>query len=430
MRRTTNTVTVTRESGSFDFLRCTPIVFYNLICTSLFRTFTQPHFLFYLFLIRNWFPVPYSGNCSCPFQEFLKTMQNNWDIAASPWAVIGTPEPAPKRPRDDAPAAVPSTGLDRLNLTNGIPSEAMPLERQRKWGHARVTEATMQQTHALMLKGRPSASATLSLMRAYTRWRRANGYDLETPGRSLAIFGGYLVEATLKYTTCASYVRTVLSIVQKESQGRTGCEWHVVGDVLKGIDLFAAAEVPDHALDIDEERAQWIIDRIESADVQFTVWAMCTIGGRVSDLNNFGGGQMFLRRTTSPPMFSVDFRVTKVGRTQCEKYSVTLPVWLPWKERWNEFLTSSRPFPADTDRFNKILHKAGFAETSYSFRRLFINRIIDRFTEKGMTEWCQVIELTGHQQVRMAKGTYKIPDAQRQLTKVGPRKPEKAWVFD
>lgn len=364
-------------------------------------------------------------------------MQSYWMGISSSWAGRLDPEPnrIEKRTRNDHGPLVlegcnPTERPLSLNLTFGLPSQAMPAARTRAWGHHRVTDATIEKTHELMLKGRPGASATLSLMRAYCRWRRANDLDSEAPGRALGVFGAYLAEAGLKMTTCASYVRSVLAITRKDNEGKMGCEWNVVNDVLKGLDLSAAAEEPDHAIDIGEDRAQEIIDVIRELDVQFSLWAMCTIGGRMEDLNNLGGGQLFLRRTSTPMMMSVDFRITKAGRTQVEKYSVTLPVWLPWKETWNVFLEAGTPFTANADRVNRVLHAAGYNETTYSFRRLFINRIVDRFTDRGVTEWCKVIEITGHQQARVVKGTYKIPDAQRQLKKVGPKKGEKTWVFE
>ena len=92
----------------------------------------------------------------------------------------------------------------------------------------------------------------------------------------------------------------------------------------------------------------------------------------------------------------VEFKVTKVATTSKERYNIDLPIWVPFQTEWNDLLSRDKPVSASCDRINKLLHSIGYLETTYSFRRLFINRIIDRFTEDDIVDWLKVIQLTGH----------------------------------
>ena len=104
------------------------------------------------------------------------------------------------------------------------------------------------------------------------------------------------------------------------------------------------------------------------------------------------------------------FRVTKTSRDGSESYEVTVEqnASLPFEPQWRVFLGKELPFRLKADSVNKILHRFGFPETTYSFRRFFIQATIARFSEHGHTEWCRVIEITGHQQGKTVRAKYAL----------------------
>ena len=291
-----------------------------------------------------------------------------------------------------------------LRLTGGVPSSAMPKEGHRTWAINEVTQKQLDTTERLIIFGSPSSAQRLSLWRAFGKWCDRQTTLPWARGETIAIFGGYLYDAGLKASTCASYVRTVLFFSRRESHVTP--KYHIADDLLKGLDKTAASEPRNHAIDIDEDRAREIISAIRQLDVQWTLWVMAMCGGRVADLMRLGPGKIVVQGSS----LWVHFQVTKTATEQSEQYSVQLPIWIPFRSEWAQFLSSSTPFTADCNRVDYVLHKAGFPETSYSFRRLFINQVIDRFTDAGLTNWISVIELTGHQQVKTVKGLYKRHD--------------------
>jgi len=173
-------------------------------------------------------------------------------------------------------------------------------------------------------------------------------------------------------------------------------------DILRGLDRHASRQSRDHAIDIDETRALVILSSIQAPDVAFVIWLMCVCGARVADIARLTPEQIQLR---GPRLF-IHFRETKTVMRPIDQYSVELDVWIPFKEEWRPYL-ERRIVGPNCDRVNKVLHGAGYEETTYSFRRLFVNRVIHRFTEGGVTDWLRVIELTGHRKPATAKGLYK-----------------------
>ena len=308
-------------------------------------------------------------------------------------------------PGSNNPLKRPHDPTWNLNLMCGLPASAMPGVGRRMWGHQDMT-GVCSLTERLMLEGCPAASQHQSLYRAFGRWRQANFIVEPAPGQVCALFGGYLLSAGLKASTCVNYVRTVGKFVRQESS-HPSPEWNAMESMIRGLELRAAAEVPNHAVDISEERAKFILESITSLDVQFSLWMLLNVGSRAADLNRLLECQIGI----SHDRVAVDFRITKVVRTQKERFSVSLPLWVPFKESWRPFLSQAKPFTADCDRINRILHDAGFSETTYSFRRLFVNRIIDRFTEDDLVNWVKVIEVTGHQQAMTVRGSYRVAQA-------------------
>ena len=320
-------------------------------------------------------------------------------------SALPVPAPPPGPPQYIDSLKRPLEPTWSLNLMGGYPVSAMPGMGNRMWGWQGMAGVSSL-TEQLMREACPAASQHLSLWRAFGRWRQANFVTEPPPGQLCALFGGYLLSAGLKASTCVGYTLTVAKFVRQESK-HPSPDWNAMQHLVRGLELRAAAEVPNHAPDISEERAEFILESITALDVQFSLWMLLNVGARAADLNRLEECQIGIANGR----VAVDFRITKVVRTQKERYSVSLPIWLPFKEGWRPFLTQSKPLTADCDRINRILHHAGFPETSYSFRRLFVNRIIDRFTEDGLVNWVKVIEVTGHQQAMTARGSYMVAQA-------------------
>lgn len=295
-----------------------------------------------------------------------------------------------------------------LQLQCGLPVKAMPKVGQRKWGETPVTDDTIRNAEELMLLGAPNAAAQLSLYRAFIRWRLK--LERETIlSEALIIFAAYLDGTGLKKTTCVEYVQTAKKMAR--SAGETfGDPSGALEGLLKGLKIKAALEKPEHAVDVSEERINVILSVLQREDVRFVVWLMSNCGARASDLQRLESNQIRL----IGDQLTILFRVTKTHREPGKAYQVTYTI-KNFDPQWSEFLFRQKPVTCDADAINKVLHKAGFPETTYSFRRFFVQETIDRFTEGGHTDWCRVIELTVHDKDSTVKGHYQrhIDDLER-----------------
>jgi len=299
-----------------------------------------------------------------------------------------------------------------LNLHLGLVADKTPREGRRKWGFQAVQDSTRRVAKEIVLLGQPTAGAQLSLYRAFCRWRSTHIDKRTSIGQTLCIFAGYLIEAQLKASTSSVYVRQLEVLCKREPPSGIPPEWSAVRDCIKGLDLMATKQPRDHAIDISQERAIEIINTIRDEGVAFSIWAMCMCGGRAADLIELDENSFVILTN----YVHVHFYKTKSRRRQDEQYSVDLPIWYPlpthlvaWSKRARPFVsvTARGSFVCDANRVDRILHSAGFPETSYSFRRLFINGIIDRLTENGVTKWMEVIELSGHETPKVVKSLYK-----------------------
>ena len=67
-------------------------------------------------------------------------------------------------------------------------------------------------------------------------------------------------------------------------------------------------------------------------------------------------------------------------------------------------------FTINCDAFNAALKSLGpelEGYTSYSFRRLFVHRVIERFTDEDeMVAWAEVVKLTAHVQIETVRVSY------------------------
>ena len=191
----------------------------------------------------------------------------------------------------------------------GFSVSAMPAMCTRLWGWQSMAGVSSL-TEQLMREACPAASQHLSLWRAFGRWRQANFGTEPPPGQLCALFGGYLLSAGLKASTCVGYTLTVAKFVRLEVPHHPSPEWNAMHHLVRGLELRAAAEVPNHAPDISEERAEFILESITALDVQFSLWMLLTIGARAADLNRLEECQIGIANAR----VAVDFRITKVVR--------------------------------------------------------------------------------------------------------------------
>ena len=192
----------------------------------------------------------------------------------------------------------------------------------RRWGHVPADAESISTTESLLLDGRPSAAAQLSLFRAFERWRGSNPHLPKSIGEVLAIFGGYLFEHDLKASTCANYVRTALFFCRRTHVGATDAQWFLAYDILRGLDRHACRQPRDHAIDIDENRALEILNAIRMQDIAFTIWLMLMSGARCADLASLAPEQVVLRESR----LYIHFRETKSVQRPADQYSVELEV--------------------------------------------------------------------------------------------------------
>jgi len=367
-------------------------------------------------------PVLMTGTNACEFPAaqcshslVTSSFSKNVDVGSS---VLSSRMNAPR-------IGVPMFSVEEtggLQLMAGIPVVAMPREGKRVWGSKAVSDSTHREAEKLLLEARTNSSQDLSLIRSFDRWRINYMVD-GSMGVILCIFCAYLFEAGLKASTCAAYTRRMLGLCMRQLTGY-GHEYHSTHDAIKAMELRAAMEVPEHAVDVSEERANEILSTVRDENARFTIWMMCMCGARVADLQRLTSSQFTIIYGSGEGTnkLKVSFYVTKTGRTQSERRTVTFPIWIPYETQWGQFRGQERHFVLDADALNKKLHAAGYKEeTSYSFRRLFINRIIDVFTDDdGYTDWAKVIEMTGHQQAKNVKGHYQV-----HLEPVKPEGPER-----
>ena len=332
-------------------------------------------------------PTPIQANLSYPSPPALHTMP----VVCAPFQRLTAPL---------APGQL-------LSLTCGVPSACMPSLGVRTYGGAMVSDHTVARAEAIIKLGAPTASQDLSIHRGFSSWRVKQGMQGFPLGQTLAVFGAYLEEADLKHSTIVEYVQSAHKMCRRD--GEVCADETTYRLFLKGAQLLAANDKPDHAIDVSMDRIMEILAKLDRAthdEWRFTIWMMVTCGARMSDL----------RRLKSAMIRFIDgilrifFRVTKTSRDGSESYEVTVEqnVVLPFEAQWRAFLAREMPFHLKADSVNKVLHRFGFPETTYSFRRFFIQATIARFTDQGHTEWCRVIEITGHQQGKTVRAKYAL----------------------
>jgi len=149
---------------------------------------------------------------------------------------------------------------------------------------------------------------------------------------------------------------------------------------------------------------------------QLVCWLLITTGGRIQDLMRMKRAQLVFRSLKDVAQLEVHFRYTKNRRSEKTQWvlKIALVDEIPIPNGVVALLKATPEKAAlisvDASNFNKAIDALGpaYAEyTSYSFRRLFVHRAIDRFRDDDdYIAWSEVMKLTGHVQVETLRTSY------------------------
>ena len=283
-------------------------------------------------------------------------------------------------------------------------------KRQRMWEARPVSAILASLASALLSLAHPTFAADSAVTREFEVFARTNcGFgplDL-----LLFLFATDLLLQGLKASTVDTYVSGILRCRAHANQKITG---PFVGDVKKVLEEIQCHEDVHHARDIDDETAMRFLALLDGP-AQAVCFLMIVCGARVADLMSMTRAQF---RFLPSRDVQVSFKLTKNHRKKGAQYSIVVPIPLGVPGSLATCFSPGDPFAPlislTTDQFNAALKPVGdrFPElagvTSYSFRRLFIQRNIDRFTDEKshLTDWAEVVKLTGHLKIETVRTRY------------------------
>ena len=283
-------------------------------------------------------------------------------------------------------------------------------KRQRMWIARPVTALLMSLTTALLTMAHPTYAADSAVTREFEEFARVNcGFgpmDL-----LLFLFATDLLLQGLKASTVDTYVSGVLRCRLHANQKISG---PYVGDVKKILEELQCHEEVNHARDIDDEMAMRFLLLLDGP-AQAVCFLMIVCGARVADLMDMTRSQF---RFLPSREAQVSFKLTKNHRKKGSQYSIVVPIPVGVPESLAAFFAPGDPsaplISLTTDAFNAALKPVGerypdlAGVTSYSFRRLFIQRNIARFTDEKshLTDWVEVVKLTGHLKIETVRTRY------------------------
>lgn len=290
-----------------------------------------------------------------------------------------------------------------------------------KYAAQRFTGDDLHRLQELASKATPHEKTVLSDTRRFVDFLEANP-GVESMGAALAQFAaqaaGHLGPASAK--NLAKNVKGALLAARVETGSLALCD-----AVLDGLDLTYAEAGAQHAVDITEvECKSWLpFDppyRIKKVQARAMIWIMCTCGARNADILR---AAMSIQLDLAHSRLSATFAVTKTNRTVSDKRTVSFPFFCKPDLDILSFMNSKgweEQLP-DADALNAVLKKADLKKvvqvqgkdprsiTSYSFRRLFIHRVISWYTDdEGIVDWMKVIQWSGHKTDDIVCSTYSV----------------------
>jgi len=191
-----------------------------------------------------------------------------------------------------------------------------------------------------------------------------------------------------------------------------------VADVFKILELLIAGEEVDHAKDIELPTALEVLQLL-TGQAQVLVWLMMVTGARVKDLLRMKRKQFRFSCIDGAAFLDVHFRYTKNRHTEVRQFVLhiqltdDIPIPRQVLEYFNSLSVESPVIHLGCDALNKTIDTLGpqfTSYTSYSFRRLFVHRAIEKFKDdEGHIAWAEVVKLTGHIRIETLRTSYAKP---------------------
>ena len=279
---------------------------------------------------------------------------------------------------------------------------------KRTWEPRVVSLNTMALATELLRMAHPNAPADASVTREFDTFVVLNA-KLGSLDILLFLFATDLLLQGLMASTVDTYVCGILRCKAHMRDKITG---PFVNDIKKILEEIQCHEEVTHAKDIDEALAARMLRLLDGA-AQVICFLMIICGARVADLMDMKRCQVVFL----PSMEArISFHVTKNHRSKAAMYSIIVPICAEVPNGMAKFLSvPDAPLIAlDTNAFNSALHEVGSRYcdlagiTSYSFRRLFVQRNIARFSDpkSHFTDWATVVKLTGHSKIETVRTCY------------------------
>jgi hypothetical protein len=290
-----------------------------------------------------------------------------------------------------------------------LPQASLPSGqgRGRTFEVRKVSDKLVELADALLLAVNSDAKSSTSIFETFKSFEKLN--PKMSRDVCLLLFLVDIVSQGIKASSAITYGRQILGAIS-----RTGeiLKSPLIGDAFRILDLISADEDTEHAIDISEEDAWWIIGRMRGEQRLLAFLMVCT-GIRCKDQEHILCSDLLFEASGKMTLY---FRWTKNHRRSKERYSIVVQP----KEFIPELLDAlaagpqQRLFPRAlaVGELNSALKLAvvdrpELAEvTSYSLRRRFIHAIIQEKTEGAVTRWVEVAALTGHYDLEVLRNSY------------------------
>jgi len=347
---------------------------------------------------------------SKPLNNIQKRYQAILQKPASPWAHMA--------------GATPSVQpVSAVQITQRMDAHHMPQlekprqKREREVVVRRLTQSTWDITMELVEQAQPSLRPAISCYEKFQSFCQLNDPSNIVSADLLLLL--YQVDCLVQgqaATTSRTYSKNILRVIKRDQRiipGLYPVEGPHVEDLFKILEQLIADEEVEHALDLNVSTAQEILGLLKGR-AQATVWLMCMCGGRAMDLSRLKRDQFQFDVSTGT--MRIHFTYTKGRRSDKKQY--TLPIKLedafPIPQSMIDLLNvkpTEKLSTCSASETNAALDALGplyEGYTSYSFRRLFVHRVIERFrdNETEMIAWGEVVKLTAHVSIETVRSSY------------------------